>query len=104
MFVVLGGLEVAGLGRGRVVMVATTAIFFVLYGVMLILAARGLARLNSAWRGPAVMAQLIQVLVARSFWGGETKWVALLLVLLAGTIIGGIFAPLSTRSLAAPDD
>lgn len=78
----------------------TTTAFFVLYGVGLGLVARGLARASTWSRGPAVFAQLIQILVAYSFWGGGTKPIAVALALAALFVLVAIFRKASTEALA----
>ncbi|MEV0289015.1 MULTISPECIES: hypothetical protein [unclassified Kribbella] len=78
----------------------TTTAFFILYGVGLGLVARGLSRASTWSRGPAVFAQLIQILVAYSFWGGGTKPIAVALALAALFVLVAIFRKASTEALA----
>jgi hypothetical protein len=47
-----------------------------------------------------VVAQLLQFLVAWSFWGGETTWVAIGLGAVAAIVLAGIFHPQSLDALA----
>lgn len=77
----------------------TTALFFVLYAAGLAVAARGLWRLRSWSRGPLVLAQLIQLGVAWSFYGNSTVWLAVLVALPAAVVLAIIFRPSTTEAL-----
>jgi hypothetical protein len=97
----LAVLEVASLDAGRTAMAVTTALFFLVLGAGLLWCARGLARVRSWARGPVVAAQLLGLLLASSFWGGDTTPVAVvMLVVCAGGLVG-VLHPASTRALAA---
>ena len=74
----------------------TTAGFFLVYGVALGFVARGLWRAVRWSRGPTVFTQLIQLLVAYSFWGGSTKAVAVA----ALAVLICVFQKASTDALA----
>ena len=90
--------------RDRVGMALPTTVFFLLYGCGLLVCARGLLRRRRWARAPVVLAQLIQALVAWSFFAGETRWLALLL---AGTAVAVLVAVLSrpaTRALVDEPD
>lgn len=100
IFVVLAVAEVAAFEADKAAMGATTTIFFLGYGVGLALCAWALARLRSWARAPVVVAQLIQLLVAWSFRGGETTWVAVGLAVVAAVVLAGIFHPQSIDALA----
>jgi hypothetical protein len=50
-----------------------------------------------------VLAQLIQVLTATSFWGGATTYVAVAGILIGLVVLAGIFHPDSIAALAAAD-
>jgi len=94
-----GVAEFTRLDSDRPIVALTTGAFFVLYAGGLALAARALWRLRSWARGPVVLAQLIQLGVAWSFYGNDTTWVALLLALPAlGTLIV-VLAPATTDLL-----
>ena len=97
--VILGGLELINLSAGRLVMGVTTTIFFLAYGIGLMLAARALLIGENWARGLTVFAQLVQLGVAWSFRGGSTDLVALVLALVALTVIAGLFHPASLRAL-----
>jgi hypothetical protein len=100
VLVVLGIAEAFTIHGSRLVLGLTTTAFFILYGGGLGLVARGLFRASTWSRGPAVFAQLIQILVAYSFWGGSTKSVAVALALAAVGVLIGIFQKASIEALA----
>ncbi len=82
----------------------TSVAFFVLYGGALGWCAWNLRRLRSWARSPVVLAQLIQVLSATSFWGGGTTVVAVVGILVGLVVLAGIFHPDSLAALAAADE
>ena len=96
----LGVVELASLNTSRVVLAVTTALFFVAMGAGLLACARGLARVESWARGPVVAVQLIELLLAFSFWGGDTTVAAVGLALVAVVTLVGVLHPASTRALA----
>ncbi|TDD58325.1 hypothetical protein E1263_19580 [Kribbella antibiotica] len=100
MLVVLGIVEAITLQSSRLVLGATTTVFFILYGVGLAAVARGLSRASTWSRGPAVFAQLIQLLIAYSFWGGGTRGVAFALGVAAIAVLLAVFRKESTKALA----
>ncbi|HET7328463.1 MAG TPA: hypothetical protein VFJ14_14395 [Nocardioidaceae bacterium] len=81
------GLDVAAIG------------FFGAYAVALLVCARGLWHQRRWSRGPVVFAQLIQLGVAWSFFGGSTPAVALTLVAIAVAVLALVLAPASTAAL-----
>jgi peptidoglycan/LPS O-acetylase OafA/YrhL len=99
VLVVLGIAEAFTLHGDRLVLGLTTAIFFVVWGVGLGFVARGLYRASRWSRGPAVFTQLIQLLVAYSFWGGSTRAVAIPLAVAAVGVLICIFQKASTQAL-----
>ena len=100
VFAILAIAELAHFESSKAVMGGTTALFFLGYGAGLALCAWALWRLRSWGRAPAVVAQLIQLLVAWSFLGGETTWVAVALAVVAVVVLAGIFHPDSLEALA----
>ncbi len=98
--VTLGILELAHLNTTRVALAVTTALFFVVMGAGLLACARGLAKVQSWARGPVVAVQLIELLLAFSFWGGGTTVAALVLALVGVVTLVGVLHPASTRALA----
>lgn len=100
MLVLLALLETGSLSTQRLVMGLTTAVFFAVYGVGLLLCAWQLARRQSWARSPIVLAQLIQLGLAWSFRGGDTTWLAVGLAVVAAVVVAGIFHPDSLGALA----
>jgi protein-S-isoprenylcysteine O-methyltransferase Ste14 len=96
-------LEVASVDADRVAVAATTGIFFLVYGAGLLFCARGLSRCRSWARSPIVLAQLIQLGVAWSFWGGSTTVVAIAVAAVAVIVLVGVFHPASLEALEAAD-
>ena len=92
--------ELFHLSSTRMTMGVTTSVFFVVYGAALIGFAWSVWRLNSWARSPLVGAQLIQLGVAYSFWGGGTTVVAVVLGLAALVVLAGVFHPASLEALA----
>jgi hypothetical protein len=97
---ILGVAEAIMIDSDRLVLGLTTAAFLVAYGVGLALVSRGLYRAASWSRGPAVFAQLIQLGVAWSFWGGSTSWVSVLLALAGVAVLVAVFQRASMDALA----
>lgn len=97
-------LELASLDADRAEVAVSTSVFFLLYGGGLLCCAWALTRLGSWARSPAVLAQLIQLGVAWSFWGGDTTGVALAIAAVAVVVLAGIFHPASLAALAAAEE
>ena len=100
VLVLLAILELANLSSQRVTMGLTTAGFFVVYGVALMICAWSVHRGHSWARSPIVLAQLIQLGVAWSFRGGDTTLVAVALAVVAVVIVVGLLHPASIHALA----
>jgi hypothetical protein len=99
-YLAYGVVELAVLSGERAQMGATTAIFFLVYGAGLGYCAWAVHRLRSWARAPVVMVQIIQLLLAWNFRGGDTTWVAVGLGLVALVVLAGIFHPQSLDALA----
>lgn len=91
--------ELLHLSSERVTMGVTTSAFFAVYGAALIGCAWSVWRLSSWARSPMVGAQLIQLGVAFSFWGGGTTAVAIALGLAALVVLAGVLHPASIDAL-----
>jgi hypothetical protein len=99
---VLQGLAlIPALEGERLVMGSTSVAFFVVYGGFLGYCAWSVYRLHSWARAPLVLAQLIQILVGASFWGGPTTIVAVIAVAAGVLTLAGIFHPASLAALDA---
>ncbi|MGW7683800.1 hypothetical protein ACWGID_23885 [Kribbella sp. NPDC054772] len=98
--IVLGIAEAFTIHGSRLVLGLTTTGFFVVYGAGLGFVARGLSKAARWSRGPTVFAQLIQLLVSYSFWGGSTTIVAVALAVLAVAVLICVFQKASTEALA----
>jgi hypothetical protein len=83
----------------RLVMGSTSVAFFLLYGGFVGYCAWSVYRLRSWARAPLVLAQLIQILVGASFWGGTTTIVAVVAIILGLLALAGIFHPDSLAAL-----
>lgn len=98
--VLLAVAELASLSAGRLTMGITTAVFFLGYGLTLVLCGALLSRRVTWARSPAVLAQLIQLGLAWSFRGDPTTLVAFGLAVVALVVLAGIFHPTSLEALA----
>ena len=102
--VVLQGLLLLPVLDGeRLTMGASSVAFFAAYGAGLAWCAWRLAGGHAWARAPVVLAQLIQILVGVSFWGGETTVVAIALIVVGGIVLGGVFHPLSLADLESKE-
>ena len=99
LLIVYGMAEIGAVSGERLAMGLTTTLFFWMYGGGLAFAAWALARTVSWARAPVVLAQLIQLLVAWSFLGGDTTPVGVALIVAAVTVLVGIFHPASIATM-----
>jgi hypothetical protein len=95
----LGVAELFAIDSERVALGVTNTVFFVLYGALLLWCARALLVAHSWARSPIVLTQLIQLGVAWSFAGGGTRWVAVVLAVLALGVLAAMLAPSTTEVL-----
>ena len=78
------------------------AILMAVFGLLLLVVARGVF-LGRRWsRGPAVATQLILLPIAWSFRGGVTTWVSVALAALAIAVLIGLLHPRSTAVFVGP--
>ena len=96
-------LELANIDADRVSVAVTTAAFFALMGGALVLCASGLWRGRSWARSPVVVAQLITLLTAYSFLGGDTTRVAVALAAVSVAVLVCVLHPRSIAALAADE-
>lgn len=100
LFTVLFGIsEALHVSSGRVVMGATTALFFVIYGIALGFCAWGVHALRSWSRGPVLLAQLIWLGLAWNLRGSSIEAVAIAVAVAAFVVLAGMLHPQSVRAL-----
>ncbi len=87
----------------RLAMGVTSLLFFLVYGGGLAFCAWQLHRLRSWARAPVVLAQLIQIMVGASFWGGATTAIAVVVITVGLATLVAIFHPASLAALEATD-
>jgi hypothetical protein len=95
----LGIAEAFTIDGSRLVLGLTTTVFLLAYGGGLLLVARGLTRASTWSRGPTVFSQLMQLLIAWSFWGGSTKWVTIVLAVAAVAVLVAVYQKASMDAL-----
>jgi hypothetical protein len=101
------GLGYAGVVLGQIkmshaVVGVGVSIMMAVFGLFLLVVARGVF-LGRRWsRAPAVVAQLILLPIAWSFRGGVTTWVSVTLAVLAIAVLVGLLHPRSTAVFVGP--
>jgi hypothetical protein len=103
VLLVLAVLEVLDATAGRVGLAVATAVFFTLMGGSVLGCAAGLWRVRSWARSPVVVVQLIALLTAWSFYGGDTTPVAVVLAGVSIAVLVCLLHPQSTAALAADE-
>ena len=99
LLVLYGVVELTAVQGDKAAMGVSTALFFLLYGAGLVFCAWKTHRRESWARSPVVMAQLIQLGVAWSFWGGSSTPASVALAVVALIVLVGIFHPASLAAL-----
>jgi len=99
----LGIAEMFSVSGDRVVMGVTTALFFVAYGVGLVVCAWGMRRRLPWARGPVLFAELVWLLIAWSFRGGDTLVIAIAVAVSAVLVLAGLLHPASVAALNRPE-
>ena len=100
LFTVLFGIsEVVHLTSGRVLMGATTALFFVAYGVALGFCAWGVRSLRTWSRGPVLLAELIWLGLAWNLRNSSVGAVAVAIGVSALVVLAGLLHPRSVEAL-----
>jgi hypothetical protein len=97
--VLFGLSEAVHVSSGRVLMGATTALFFVVYGVALGFCAWGMHRLRPWSRGPVLLAQLIWLGLAWNLRDSSVKPVAVVVAVAAVVVLAGMLHPHSVQAL-----
>ena len=88
------------LSSDRLTMGVTSSVFLLAYGAGLMWCAWVVTR-GSTWaRSPIVLAQLIQLGTAVSFWGDDTRPIAIALGVSAVIVLMGLLHPASIDALA----
>ena len=87
----------------RAVVGIGVAITMVGFAVLLLAAARALLGLHRWARAPVVVVQLIMLPVGWSFRGGQTTWVAVVMIIVALLTLVTVLHPASTRALVDDD-
>ena len=85
--------ELLSLDSDRLVMGLTTSVFFLAYGVGLLVCARGLHTVRAWARGPVLLSQLIWLGLAWNFKDGSTLVIAIGLAVAAVIVLAGLLAP-----------
>ena len=98
LLLVFAVLELASVSSDRISLGVSTAIFFVIYGVVLLLCAWALTRQQGWARGPVLLTQLIQLGLAWNL--RDTVLVALLLLVAALIVLAGMLHPASIAALS----
>jgi len=94
-----GVTEALNIDVDRLVMGATTSLFFLAFGAALVLSAWGLNTSRPWARGPVLLAQLIWLGLAWSFRTGSTLPVAVGLAVLSTVVLIGLLHPRSVEAL-----
>lgn len=97
--VLFGISELLSLDTDRLAMGISTALFFVAYGLALLVCSWGLRSLRGWARGPVLLAQLIWLGLAWNFREGQTLPVAVFLAVLAALALAGVLHPRSVDAL-----
>ncbi len=88
------------LSSDRLTMGITSSVFLLAYGAGLMWCAWVVTRGSSWARSPIVLAQLIQLGTAISFWGEDTRAIAIALGVSAMIVLMGLLHPASIDALA----
>jgi hypothetical protein len=99
LIVLFGISEFFNVDSDRLVMGLSTAVFFLVYGGVLLACARGLHTVRSWARGPVLLSQLILLGLAWSFKDGDTLPIAIGLAVAAVIVLAGLLHPRSIDAL-----
>src|SRR5919109_352716 len=93
VLVSLAVVQMVALDWDRAALGVTTTIAFVLFAGGLSWCAWSVVRGRSWGRAPIVLAQLIQILTATSFWGEETRLIAIAMIVVAVVVLASVLHP-----------
>ncbi len=97
--VLFGVTELVSIDSDRLVMGLTTSVFFLAYGVGLLVCAWGLHTVRAWARGPVLLSQLICLGLAWNFKEGSTLPIAIALAVAAAIVLAGLLHPRSIDAL-----
>ena len=100
---VFGVLEASQIRPVRAFMGIGVTVLMLAYGVLLGLLARAVARARRWSRGPAVVTQLILLLLGYSFRQPPTTWAGFLMAVVALVALVCLLLPASTRAFLGED-
>ena len=100
---VFGVLEASQIRPVRAFMGIGVTVLMLAYGVLLGLLARAVARARRWSRGPAVVTQLILLLLGYSFRQPPTTWTGFAMAVVALTVLVSLLLPASTRAFVGED-
>lgn len=98
LLLALAVLELASISSDRVSLGVSTAVFFLVYGGLLVLCAWALTRQQGWARGPVLLTQLIQLGLAWNL--RDVALVAVVLVIAAVVVLAGMLHPASIKALS----
>ena len=97
VLVALAVLELANVTSGRMSMGVSTAVFFLVYGALLLLCAWALTQQQGWTRGPVLITQLIQLGLAWNL--RDLPLVAVALALTSAVVLAGMLHPATLKTL-----
>jgi hypothetical protein len=98
LLVTFAVLELASISSDRISLGVSTAVFFAIYGGLLVLCAWALTRQHGWARGPVLLTQLIQLGIAWNL--RDTVLVAVVLLVAALIVLAGMLHPATIQALS----
>ncbi len=102
LLVGLAGVELANTSSARLTLGLSTAVFFLVYGVVLVICAAALTRRHGWTRGPVLITQLIQLGLAWNL--RDAPLLAIVLAVGAALVLAGMLHPASVEALSDEAD
>ncbi|HET6153130.1 MAG TPA: hypothetical protein VFE15_09240 [Marmoricola sp.] len=96
---VFGAAEALDTHSSRAVMGVTTAFFFIIFGIALLVCGWGLTRAQTWARGPVMIGQLISLGLAWNFRTGDTTLLAVVLAVPAVVVLIGMLHPATIEAM-----